>query len=434
MATLTEVFKLLSTEPLTGEGLKNYVNLKEGRGDNPIASIKRHLLNNKHGKMQMLFSGYRGCGKSTELNKLQFELTEKNDFIILNYSVQKELDIVNINYTDLFIVTMEKLFEEAVKNDIPISHELLDSVLAWTNTVTDEQIKSYGGDIKVEAGMEAKAKIPLFLNFFAKLRASGNASYSSKQTISRTIEHRLSDLITQCNDLITEIKLNIGERGLLIIIEDLDKLSLEKAEELYLKHSHTLIQLKTNVIFTYPLFLRFHPQATVIQSNFDSFELPMVKVRNRDGQENEIGKSSFIEIINKRIGLECFEGEGLLEKFVLASGGCLRDLFRMIRNAADNALDDVRETITTSDFEISFNKLKREYNDSIAEKPGGVKVEEYFDILKVAATSPTKQINNSAAAMDLRYNQCLLSYNGEGWCDVHPVVRQILKDRELIQA
>jgi len=34
--------------------------------------------------------------------------------------------------------------------------------------------------------------------------------------------------------------------------------------------------------------------------------------------------------------------------------------------------------------------------------------------------------------LDLMSNLTILNYNGENWCDVHPMVRDILKERKMI--
>lgn len=440
--TLEDISILLSPTPLTIQDLQQYyVNLVDARGDNPIASLKRRLNKKTNGQLQVLFSGYRGCGKSTELNKLQSEINK--DFIVLNFSVLRELDPINMNYVELFILTMEKLFEIVEKYNIDISPTFLKSIKAWTQTEEIEKIRSTSTDISVEAGVETNLGLPWFTNFFAKIRAAGNASFSAKRTIKEAIEHRLSDLIDQCNDLIREVKQNlatINKKGLLIVIEDLDKLSIEKAEELFFLHSHVLTSLQTNVIFTFPIALRHHPKSIIIKSNFDEdFELPMVKVKDKQGNLFEAGRKALFKIITGRIGKNVFENNELIYKFIDMSGGCIRDLFRMIRDAADNALNFDRDKITEPDFYKSFLRLKRDYENTIAEKristPDGIvitTVEDYYNTLKIVANSPTKKADNTEISLDLRQTLCILGYNDEGWCDVHPVVRKILEERNLI--
>ncbi len=90
------------------------------------------MLGKPDGKLQRLFSGYRGCGKSTELNKLQRGIS--GELIVLNFSVLKELDPVNINYVELFVITMEKLFEVVETYNISLNTQLLKSIVEWSCT------------------------------------------------------------------------------------------------------------------------------------------------------------------------------------------------------------------------------------------------------------------------------------------------------------
>ena len=435
MVSIAEIYDRLSPEPLQGDDLKRYyVDSFAGRGDNPMISLKRLLRSKPDGKFQILFSGYRGCGKSTELNKLQREISD--DFIGLNFSAVKELDPVNINYVELFVLAMEKLFDVVGTNHIRINPQLFESVRQWSRSAEIENIRELTGEASLEAGADVEVIAPLFARFFTKMRLGANASTTTKKTVIQNIEPRLSDLISHCNALIREIKSKlpeIGKKGLIIIIEDLDKLSVEKAEELFFNHSHILSTLQTHVIFTFPISLRHHPKANVIKGNFDEdFELPMLKVHDKQGKPFR-GREAMYEIITCRTGTACFEPPELVYDFIDISGGCLRDLFRMIRNAADNALNNEREVITKVDYTKSFFRLRRDYENTIAEKRVNNEVitspEEYYQTLKTLALSETKKVDNTEAVLDLRQNLCILGYNDEGWCDVHPVVRTILCER-----
>ena len=317
---------------------------------------------------------------------------------------------------------------------------MLKSIGDWSSTAEIEKIRVLTGEASLEAGLDVKVNVPLFARFFGKMRAAANASYSTKKTIIESIEPRLSDLISHCNDLIREVKSklpDINKKGLIIIIEDLDKLSVETAEELFFNHSHILSSLQTHVIFTFPVSLRHHPKSTVIKSNFDEdFELPMLKVHDKQGNLYPTGRDELYNIIKRRIGTECFEPQNLVYYFIDTSGGCLRDLFRMIRDAADNVLNHEKTKITEVDYKKSFFRLRRDYENTIAEKRLNneiiISVDEYYNTLKAVALSETKKIDNTGATLDLRQSLCILGYNDEGWCDVHPVVRSILIERELI--
>jgi len=36
--------------------------------------------------------------------------------------------------------------------------------------------------------------------------------------------------------------------------------------------------------------------------------------------------------------------------------------------------------------------------------------------------------------MDLKHNMCILGYNGDVWFDFYPVVKEILKDKNLLKS
>jgi hypothetical protein len=90
--------------------------------------------------------------------------------------------------------------------------------------------------VEAEAGAEGKIGIPFLQKFFYKFKMSAKSSRSLKETIKVNIEPKLSDLIEHCNLLINEVKnglKKIEKEDLLIIIEDLDKIPIDRAEDLF---------------------------------------------------------------------------------------------------------------------------------------------------------------------------------------------------------
>jgi len=90
---LDDVYDCFYSSPIKIEDLEEYyVDVDDGRGLTPLKKMKRLFEKNPDGSYKFLFAGYKGCGKSTELIRLQKEL--QRDFIILNFSVREELDIL----------------------------------------------------------------------------------------------------------------------------------------------------------------------------------------------------------------------------------------------------------------------------------------------------------------------------------------------------
>jgi len=400
-----------------------------------LNNLKRILNEQPDGNLKILFAGHRGCGKTTELVRLRKAID--NDFIILNFSVAEELDTLNINYIELFIVTMEKLFELVEHEKITIDDLYLKNITEWLKSKEIEEVreKHLGSDI--EAGIESGVDIPFLTKFFGRFKAAAKASSSMKTTLKTTVEPKLSELIWHCNRLLFEIRSKFGElnkKDLLIIIEDLDKVPMDKAEDIFYAHSNQLTQLNCHCIFTFPISLLYHIRFKAISNNYDeNFVLPMIKVAERDGGECTEGINIMEDIVKQRMDISLFEDNSILKDMIKYSGGCLWDLFRMIKNAAYHALDFDRTLINREDYESAYNRLKADYERTIAEnKEKGIKVDAYYGELRSCAADENKKPEYTDIMLDLMNNLTVLNYNGKNWSDVHPIVKDILKDRKLI--
>jgi len=440
---LDQIFRKFSSRPIPVDELPHYyVSTKEARGFTPTSIIQRMFENNVGIDTHILFAGYRGCGKSTELNRLQADL--EKDFLVVNFSATEELDVVSIHYIELFIVAMEKLFAIAKKENLKISDEYLKSITNWIQTKEIQEIKNKYLGSEAEVGGEGTFTIPLLASFFGKFKASAQVSKSLKSTLTKNIEPKISLLIGHCNQLIEEIRLNldkIGKKDMLLIMEDLDKIPIDRAKALFFKYSKQLTQLRINCIFTYPIALRHSPLSRTIGGNFRKiFDLPMIKVRQKEDHQkpDEKGVETMKNIIRKRMDITLFDDEKIINQMIHYSGGCIRDLFTMIQDATDNALEFEREKITQQDFDRAYFSLRMEYDNTIADKVENgevvTSVTEYFDALVRLVESKTKMPENTDVVLDLRQNLTILGYNGEGWCDVHPIVRDILIERKKIKS
>ena len=437
---LDGVLQSLKMRPLTIAQLNDfYVETRKGRGDNPISSIKRLILNDPLGQQNILFSGYRGCGKTTELNNLTKQISD--EILVLNFSINEELDPNTISHIDLYLVLIEQLLFLSKKHKIKIDKTFFKKLKLWTDSDEIKEITSYYGEANVEAevGVEKGLGIPYFLKLFGRLKGAAKVGGDYKREITKKIEPKLTELIDNFNLLVTEVNLQlpkIKKKGLLIIVEDLDKLDLPKAEELFYNYSSQITQIKANAIYTFPISLMYHYRFTSIRNYYDNnFELPMIKVFNKDGTPNIVGRTILTDILKERMDLNLIEA-GVLESFLVKSGGCIRDLFRMIQTAALKALDFNREIITRKDYCKAYWRLRNDYENSIAEKreeDETITVEAYEETLIATFESIDKKPPNNNAALDLRQNLCILSYNDTQWYDVHPLVKDYLIDKKKIK-
>lgn len=435
---LDQTYRVFRNEPLAVEELDAfYRDASKARGEKTRERLARQLRENLDINEHILLVGYKGCGKSTELNYLERDLSD--EFLVLNISIQKELDPVHVQYIELFIVTMERLFKKVEEFNIRLRPELLESIQKWTASTEINEIreKYLGDEVEIGGGVDLK----YLLQFFAKFRLAAKNSQTLKETLKRNVEPRLSDLIGHCNALLSEIRLRLPDvqrKDILLILEDLDKIPIDRAQDMFYNYTNQLVQLNTNVVYTFHSALYYNVKFNQIKSYFSRiYELPMIMVTQSDGKAHPEGMKVMRQIVDARMDTEkLFEQADILDDMISLSGGVLRDLFLLIIEAAEYARDNDRNSINRSDFEGAVNKLKRDYDNNIADKTDDgkvvVKAEEYYQALVNLANDQDKKVENTEIILDLRQNLAVLGYNGKGWCDVHPVVKEILKDRKKL--
>lgn len=438
--SLEEAIHNLKNEPLQRDEFNDFfVDTTEDRGgDEAFPQLRRNLLSDKWGNKHYLFAGARGCGKSTELLRLQINL--ENDFLIASYSVKDELEPNNLTHIDILIATMKKLFNAANEDGLTIDEEYLAPIEDWVKKVSTEETitKAFGAEAKAGGGF--RIGFMRLFDVFADLTTKAKYDRDFTKTIHGEEEHLISSLIYSSNILITEItnKLKTQNRGLLVIIEDLDKLDLKKGEEIFFNYVSRLVALNVNSIFTFPISLYYNARANIATSHVDeTLLLPMIKTHKVDGSPClEGGQLKLKELLEKRMDLSLFESEELAMNFIRYSGGAIFDLFRMIRSAANFALNRDRDKITVPDWTKARNRAVDDYRAMISDRIEGDKVivssETYFKALERIAKDTTKQPSNTREELELRQNLCILSYNDKGWIDVHPLVKEILIEKKLI--
>ena len=170
---LKNVYQFFQNKPIASDDFNDlYVNVDKGRGIQRYATLKRRLLSNTEGSLKMLFAGHRGCGKSTELVRLQRDIAR--EYETLNFSVSRELDLLNINHIELFIATMEQLFELFVREPkITLDPKHIGKIRDWMKTREVEEVNRTYMGMEIETGMKGGAEIPFLASFLREIQGGG---------------------------------------------------------------------------------------------------------------------------------------------------------------------------------------------------------------------------------------------------------------------
>ena len=395
-------------EPLkTEEEFKDFYVARPKNAPSPIEELKDRIENADSAK-KYLFLGFRGCGKSTELNRL-FQLLDMDKFLLVSYSI-RELDVSDFDFRDFFGSMALKIYdiaEKEIKLEKDIKDDFLDFMMHITK-VSEEDVTKYS-----EMGISFSNFILLKLGREAKTR----------EYIRKELETKISDLIQKLNWLTMEVETKTGKR-IVVIVDDLDKLTrVKQAEDFFYKNYGLLIQPNCFVIYTFPIPLTFNPYYENVRPAFDDdIILPQLPVKSKDGKRvNENNFNFYKELVEKRMDLDLIEENALEEAIV--STGKTSEFISIMRDAAIKAYRNENERITKEEVGKALEKLRRTYDRTLTEAHKKRLLEIYDK--KEARDENT----NDSTSRDLLFSLTAVEYEDEEgrWCDINPLLMPLVE-------
>ncbi len=371
-----------------------------------------------------LLLGHRGCGKSTELNRMT-ERLEKRGYPVKTITCSMDLDLFNIVYSDLFILMGEALLELADESGCRMERGLLNDILHfWTEGVEITTSKEVT-EASLESGISAETPgiLAKVLKLFAKMKTDLKFNEETRKEYRSKISIRSSEwieMLSRVSELITK---KLGGKRPIIIFEDLDKLNPEDAWKVFYQYAAVLSGMTFPVIYTFPIGLSYDARFSAMESYFVTKTLPMIKIETIDGWPFEDGIAVIREIVEKRADLRLFEDK-VLEELIQYTGGSLRDLFHAINAAAKRAERRSSEAISMEDADRALEELKTSLTRRIEKK-------DYSFLLNIYQGNK-ELIEDKEMLLRMLQASVVLEYNGKRWHNVHPLVIRFLKEQELI--
>jgi hypothetical protein len=410
VSEIDNVLNAVQISPLL-PGDARYIDCAKIRGSDTVRIIERKLRRREREYLHLLFSGYRGTGKTTELFQLQARF--KQDYQVFYYDASRELDLLNCKMTDILMAIAKETHEKMKEAGYSLPETVLKDVADWFFEKVLEKEKS----IKAEAGGETEISSPKWFSFItARIFSGMKLETQNREIMRRKLENNLAGLIEKINALLQcaeEQLKNHGKKGLIFMIDSLDRLRPGIDKELFIANGSFFKQLNGNFIFVVPISLLYDEQAPLLE--FDREILPMIPVFKK-GPEHVPYKDNIDrlkELIEKRIVVNAIftNPEETLKEFILTSGGHLRDLLRLIQEACSLTAD----RIEPSHAQIAMNRLTNDYERVVRD-------DQYIKLVKVYRDQAAP---NDAANQNLIYNNVILVYqqqDGTEWKDVHPAV------------
>ena len=373
----------------------------------PLNRLKRALLRDHRQPPKYFYSGHRGCGKSTELNRLAEDEEINQCFFVVKYSVKEVCDVNNLDYVDVLFSIGAQLYIQYTDSGEELKKELIEELERWKNEIVEdirEKITSF--EVSSEGGLKA-----FFISILAKFRAEEKTS----KLIRTKIEPRLSELIDKINLIAADIEGKEGKK-ILVLIDDLDKPSLEQAKKIFYNNYTAITQPACSIVYTVPISIFFAQEFTAIREARYSLHNIKLHVKSDRNHKHESGYELMKNFVFKRMNEDLITPDAL-ELAIKMGAGVFRETARIMQISADNAIEKGRSQIIREDVARAESEIRSDFKRILNSND--------YDILKEICEN--NEMHGIERFGHLLHNLSILEYtNDETWCDIHPTLEKLI--------
>lgn len=419
---------------------KYYIDFSPVRGGRVTRELERTItLLSPDDPTTQLFTGHIGCGKSTELLWLRYEL-ERQGFHVVYFESSQDLVMADVDVTDVLLSIARQVADSLEATNISLEPTGFKALLAGAVKLLNTEIElSAQANVPGlgEIGFDHKKGFSLGLGI-GKLTAKAKNSPELRSQLRQYLEPRTDTILQAINSELLEpanqaLK-NNGKQGLIVIVDNLDRIDntpkmsgRTQPEYLFVDRGEQLKQLHCHVVYTIPLVLMFSNDWSRLTNRFgvDPKVLPMVQVQNRDGSAHEPGLALLRQMILARAFPdlspeqrlehinEIFASPELLDRLCLINGGHVRRTLMMLYSCLQQEDPPLSATGLERVIRIQRDKLAQAINP-----------EEWALLRQVQAT---RLVSGEEQHKTLLRSMFVFEYHDEQgrWFDVNPLLKEI---------
>jgi hypothetical protein len=425
-----KLFKALSgkSERPLDPGDPAYVPLFESTSTrDPILRLHERMARSESESVNLL-TGFRGNGKSTQLRRLRKMLKEDAGFTVVLVDMADYVMFTKPIELSDFVLSLSAALAKAVKSDLGLDHLAESYFKRFGDFLKTTKVEFEGLDLGVEP-----AKLSLKLK-----REAG-----FKERIQVAMRSHVGALVQQAATFVSEIvdairaKEKDPNRKVALLVDSLEQLRgvgedgdkvHASVVQLFAGEAASLEIPKLHVVYTVP------PYLTTLAPNFGRAYggvpvtmWPNVHVRSRDGSPDATGLAVVRNVVEKR----CAEwrevlSDAQLDRLAGASGGDLRDLFRLVRETALDLDLARRDNPQANVDDKTLNYVEQQLMNELAPHA----TNDLERLAKVAETKSAALSDVSDAKTLARFfdSNWIMNYlNGEPWFDVHPLLQRAIE-------
>ena len=391
-----------------------------------MVRLKREIeASVKNGKF--IFAGHRGCGKSTLLKRLAIEMQPNHSVVF--FSIADLIEMSGITHVNILYAIALKLLNHASKQrNIRVDEDVKQALLGWNTTVrTQTSSQAISGEMGLGVDIEVVT---------AKLQQEK----SYRDELEKTFEKRISDLVGKCERLAAAIQ-TATKKPVLVIIDDLDKLDLPLVEDIYRNNIKSLFSPQFRVVFTIPVSAVQEPQVMgalnsegVVRPHLFPVAKFFAKADCHNPEAEPVAKTFdvFLKVLSKRLPDDLVDPQ-TARRMVLKSGGVMRELVRIARECCTECMVQLEIEPDGGSVKIDDEILTaalRNLRHDFARQIGSDLYDLLVEVYKTAETPDA----SSDGFVKLLHGLMVLEYENDAlWYDVHPIVVDLLKQKNLIE-
>jgi nucleoside-triphosphatase THEP1 len=401
-------------------------NFRVNYGQRTLARLKQEVLASEaNGKV--IFTGHRGCGKSTLLNEFANQMRKRQHFVVM-FSIAEMVEMSDVNHFNILYSIALMLLSKATKLQVAIPETTKTNLLNW---FTQTKSQTYTDQLK----QEMSAGVDLFNLLIGKLQKED----TFREEIKITYERRVSELSNTIDRIAAAIQ-TATRKEVLVIIDDLDKLDLSVVESIYRDNINALFSPNIRIVFTIPISVVREPRLlATLQSFCQIILLSVTKFYTQDqahlpdGAAIEDNVDILLEVLQKRIEPDLIKPD-VMRHLVLLSGGVLRELVRLGQECCRECMleldmqpDKPNVVIDETILAAAVKTLRNQFARSLGSQLYALLVQVYENFTPPDARAPQ--------FLELLHGLYVLEYeNDDLWYDLHPLVTDLLRRKQLLPA
>lgn len=346
-----------------------YQNFDEVRATQLFDKIKLELgiTNNKFKRkpkkyLKALFSGHKGSGKTVELLRFANEIETNAEFPYLVITIQlgTEVEIQQFEPEYLLPIIISALVNRLENQNIVFDKSKLNELgkkFLQETTLIEELSKEYG------FSSEVNAEVGFNLWHFLGVKGMLKTIFSRKNKAMESIKHKMlanqKELIEDFNVMLEAIRQDIAiythtKKDIIFILDDFEKCRRNVYESIFLFDTQLITSIQLHLISSVPINTFYQIKDEYSLTSYSRYYLPMIRITDKS-------KTIFKEMLAKRVKLSAIvTNEKVIDIFIEASGGCVRQLLEILNTALLNAIGSpINETIA---LQTIHQKATEKYN------------------------------------------------------------------------